>query len=99
MNIEVLEHLMKREKIRSYYRLAKSACFPYTTLLDLVHNKSNNLTNIKTLADYFNIDYRFLLSGTTYCTLVDERNKIRTFLPLDNLERSNVFATVLMGNY
>ena len=99
MNIEVLEYLMNRRKIKSYYQLAKDACFPYTTLLDLTHNKSNNLTNIKTLANYFDIDYRFLLEGTTYCALIDEKNRVKTFLPLDNLERSNVFATVLMGNY
>lgn len=99
MNIEVLEYLMKERKIKSYYQLAKDACFPYTTLLDLANSKSNNLTNIKILAEFFNIDYKFLLAGTTYCILVNEKNKIKMFLPLDDLEKSNVFATVLMGNY
>ena len=40
MNIEVLEFLMKERNIKSYYRLAKEANFPYTTLLDLVNGSS-----------------------------------------------------------
>ena len=40
-----------------------------------------------------------MCTNTIYELLVDEKNRVKTFLPLDNLERSNVFATVLMGNY
>ncbi|MBD9099132.1 hypothetical protein EGP98_06035 [bacterium] len=99
MNTEVLEHLMKGRNIKSYYQLARVAHFPYTTLMDLAHNRSNNLKHIKTLAHFFGIDYRFLLGGLTYCTLVDENNMVKTFLPIDNLESSNIFAGVLMRNY
>ena len=99
MNIEVLEFLMKERNIKSYHRLAKEANFPYTTLLDLVNGRSNNLNNIKRLATFFGAEYQMLLADTNYCYLVNEKNEVKSFLPLDILERSNTFATVLLGNY
>ena len=99
MNIEVLEFLMKERNIKSYYRLAKEANFPYTTLLDLVNGRSTNLNNIKRLATFFGAEYQMLLADTNYCYLVNEKNEVKSFLPLDILERSNTFATVLLGNY
>jgi len=58
-----------------------------------------NLNNIKRLATFFGAEYQMLLADTNYCYLVNEKNEVKSFLPLDILERSNTFATVLLGNY
>ena len=96
MNIEILEILMKRKKIPSYYQLSERSGLPYTTLLDLVHGKSMYLHNIKYLSNYFGVDFTLLLTPTEYYCVVTEDNQLEKHLLLDKMERLNIITSLLL---
>lgn len=78
MNIQVLNELMRKNAIPSYYQLAKDAHIPYTTLLDLVRGKGDKLSNIKILADFFSVKMTYLIEDNGQIVTINEKNKIKT---------------------
>ena len=87
MNIEVLEKLMEKKQIRSYYQLAKLVDIPYTSLLDLIHGRGLRATNIKLLADFFEVTIDCLMNPTTYYHVLLENNETKSYLLLTKEEQ------------
>lgn len=91
MNLEILEKLMEDHHITSYYKLAKFVDIPYTTLLDLVHNKGLKVTTIKTIADFFNVTVDLLISPTTYYNVIVDDESIESYIPLTKEQQNHLF--------
>ena len=99
MNIEVLEKLMEKKQIRSYYQLAKLVDIPYTSLLDLIHGRGLRATNIKLLADFFEVTIDCLMNPTTYYHVLLENNEIKIYLLLTKEEQYQAFQILLTQTY
>ncbi len=95
MNTEILELLMKEKKIKSYYQLAKEMNIPYTSLLDIVHGKGLKITNMKMIANFFDISIDCLTSKTTYYYVIKEDNTLQKYLPLTKDEQAKRFLLPL----
>lgn len=92
MNIEVLNDLMKQNNISSYFKLANELDIPYTTFLDLVRGKGEKLTNIKLIANYFNVSISTITEVKQEYITIDENNKIKKTLKTDY----NSYVTTLI---
>ncbi len=90
MNKEVLDQLMKGYKIKSYFQLSKEICMPYTTLLDLVNGRGERVTNIKLIADFFNVPLHLLIDETKFFYILDDHNNLIE-IPETNLYINNWF--------
>ena len=99
MNIEILEKLMEKKQIRSYYQLAKLVDIPYTSLLDLIHGRGLRATNIKLLADFFEVTIDCLMNPTTYYHVLLENNEIKSYLLLTKEEQYQAFQILLTQTY
>ncbi len=95
MNVEVLNKLMEINKVNSYFQLAKEVKIPYTTLLDLVNGRGERLSNIRIIADYFNVSISTLVEQEITYITVDEEGKIKE----KKKEGYNSVISILISNY
>ncbi len=93
MDINILKTLMKLNGINSYLQLSKVISIPYTTLLDLINGKGERLSNIKIIANYFNVSLALLTNEVTKEYIVINEDNSIEFLPQTFY---NSYPTILM---
>ncbi len=76
MNIQVLNELMKLNGITSYFNLSQKIDIPYTTLLDLIRGKGEKISNIKLIANYFNVSMSYLIEEPRKIITINENNSL-----------------------